>query len=117
MLLESTANLLPSAEIPSEDQVLGGILLVIQKVPEFVERYMKPGDEVAAIFVPSAEQATEFQFVLGALVGVQVWANAESTAADRPQRIIATGSRVFIWRLQLLNHFLDVLPSEISTSN
>jgi hypothetical protein len=71
-------------------------LLVIQKVPEFVERYMKPGDEVAAIFVPSAEQATEFQFVLGALVCVQVWANEEPTTIISPQQMIAAVSKFFI---------------------
>jgi hypothetical protein len=43
--------------------------------------------------VPSAEDATESQLVLGALVCVQVWANEELTALNRPQKIITAGTR------------------------
>jgi hypothetical protein len=44
------------------------------------------------------------------MVGVQVWANAKSTAADKPQSI-SHRTRVFIWRLKLLKHFQKILPS------
>jgi hypothetical protein len=50
-------------------------------------------------FVPSADEATELHVVIGALVCIQVWANAGFTIANRPQKIIRADSMVFIWRL------------------
>jgi hypothetical protein len=96
------------------------MLFDVQVVPELVETHIAPISPLwlkAANLLPSAEAETEYQLFVGAPVGVHVWANTEFTAVDSPQRIIATGSRVFIWRLQLLNHFLNVLPSDISASN
>ena len=55
---------------------VSGALHRLQVVPEFVDRYTSPGQQVtAAILLPSAEQAPEVQFVSGALVCVQVWAS------------------------------------------
>jgi hypothetical protein len=45
----------------------------VHVAPEFVERYIVPGVfTVATSFVPSAEQATDSQFVVGADVAFQV---------------------------------------------
>ena len=44
--------------------------------PEFVEAYISPASTAATSVVPSAEDAMAIQFVRGALVCVQVWADA-----------------------------------------
>ena len=49
---------------------------------------------------PSADDATEIQFVYGALVAcIHVCANAELTAENSQYITIATGIRIFIWYL------------------
>jgi hypothetical protein len=53
-----------------------GALVCIQVSPEFVETQMPPLLAAAANLAPSADEATDVQFVCGALVCVQVWANA-----------------------------------------
>jgi uncharacterized protein (UPF0212 family) len=58
---------------------------------------------VATNLVPSADEATAVQFVSGALVCVQVWANAKlavSKAVEANSRI----RKVFIGRLMNLVH-------------
>ena len=65
-------------------------------VPEFVDMQIKPELVTAINLVPSADEAMEVQDFAGALVCVQVWANTESMALSRPQKIIAADSKVFI---------------------
>lgn len=67
----------------------------------------------AANLVPSAEEAMETQFVLGALVCVQVWANVKLAVS---KAVEATGRipKFFIGRLNepsSFNHFMMSLSS------
>ena len=50
----------------------------------------------ATNLLPSAEEATHDQFVLGAVVCVQLWAGNWLTAADRPPRAATRIDRWFI---------------------
>jgi len=55
----------------------------------------------ATIFVPSAEQATDDQLVMGALVWIQFWASERSTPTPRLQRATANkgvGERFIVIR-------------------
>jgi len=56
--------------------LVSGGLACIQVPPEFVEIQM-PFFALAAILLPSAEEAMVVQLLLGALVCVQVWAGLE----------------------------------------
>ena len=49
--------------------------------------------------LPSAEQATELQFVIGALVSVQVWASAGWRVASRPPPAATASSRRFMFMI------------------
>jgi hypothetical protein len=76
------------------------MLFDVQVIPELVETHTAPITPFwlkAASVLPSAEAEIEYHSFVGAPVGVHVWAKTELTAADSPQRIIATGSRIFIW--------------------
>jgi hypothetical protein len=46
--------------------------------------------------LPSADEAIASKFVIGALFGVQVWANEELTALNKPHKNITAGSGAFI---------------------
>jgi hypothetical protein len=79
------ANLLPSAEDVTRTQPAPGALVWVQVPPEFVEtqippesiRTQLPPEATATNLVPSADEAMAVQFVIGALVSVQVWASAK----------------------------------------
>ena len=81
------ANLLPSAEDATRTQPEPGALVWVQVPPEFVETQIPPEFVEAQLpppllatatnLVPSADEAMAVQFVIGALVCVQVWASAK----------------------------------------
>jgi hypothetical protein len=63
----------PSADVAIIFQRAAGKLVCsIQASPEFVERYADPPKVPASNLVPSADEATEYQLVVGAPVAVHV---------------------------------------------
>ena len=54
--------------------------------------------------LPSAEDATEIQSLVGALVRVQLWANVKFATVTTVQKLITTGNRVFIYPALSLEH-------------
>ena len=62
--------------------------------------------------LPSAEAATEIQSLVGALVRVQVWANAKFATVTTAQKLITTGNRVFIYPALPLEHPARPLASK-----
>ena len=69
----TATNLTPSAEEAMENHALSEAAEVCsQLVPAFVEQNIPPRLAIAANLFPSAEDVTETQFVIGALVCVQV---------------------------------------------
>jgi hypothetical protein len=77
-----------------------GALLCAQVMPESAETKMGPlvpaPPAAATSLVPSADEATATQFVLGARLAVQVWARAEANARGSPQRMAPTIIKCFI---------------------
>jgi hypothetical protein len=78
----------------AEDEFPPGIVFEVQLIPELVEVQTQLGlvPAKAANLVPSADETTSHHSLFGALVCVQVWANAELTIVNQPQRTAAVGS-------------------------
>jgi hypothetical protein len=102
-LLLTATSLVPSADETMDTQLLGEAVSV-HVSPESVEIKMFPelvgvlACAAAASTVPSAEEATLVQKLLGALVCVQVWAKTQLTII----KMAGTGSnvlKIFIGRL------------------
>jgi hypothetical protein len=81
-------------------QFLMGAPLCAQVMPESAEMKMGPlvpaPPAAAASLVPSADEATATQFVLGARLAVQFWARAEASAMGNPPRTAPTIIKCFI---------------------
>jgi len=58
----------------------------------------------ATNLVPSAELATEDQYAIGALVCVQVWANAESATVNNPPQAATASSMDLMIFMMFLSH-------------
>ena len=84
----------PSAELATAFQLSLGTLLLAQLAPAFVEVKMPPSDAAATRFAPSAEEAMAVQELWGALVFVQLWAEARQAAMEGT--ITARASRLFM---------------------
>jgi hypothetical protein len=110
----TAASLLPSAEAATERHVKTGASFETQVVPEFVEVKIEPENVPASNFVPSADEATADQELVGALVCVQVWANAGVTTADHPLKTATAGSQTlmnFISWIGFPNSLAKCLPN------
>jgi hypothetical protein len=73
MPLDSTAK----ASVPSEDTAIpvqdsGGAVVGLHVTPRLVDTQIPPPPTVAAMFIPSPEEATEDQLLLGASLGYQL---------------------------------------------
>jgi hypothetical protein len=72
-----------------------GALVGVQLSPEFVDVKIGPTEAAATSFVPSADEARETQLVLGALVNVQVWAQAGTIEVSRQLHMTNSSNRYF----------------------
>lgn len=83
----TAANLEPSAAVATLCQFVAGAVVGAQVTPKLVETYMNPPSTEATSVLPSAEEATHDQLVLGALVRLQFWAGALVDAIWTPSRM------------------------------
>jgi hypothetical protein len=70
----------------------------------------------ATSFVPSADDATQDQFVIGALVSVQSWADDETTVSRKPPKAATTTTKHFIFTALTNDGGAIVLQSRIVCS-
>ena len=100
LLTVPAKNLLPSADEamayhePTKELYCGS-LLETQAAPELVEVKQFQLKPTAISLPPSAEAAMADQVLLGALVWIQVWAQAESSAASTPPQASKTNRKIF----------------------
>ena len=124
----TAANLTPSAEQAMVDTPpnIGCVKTTFHVAPEFVEANTKPGlltlpkPPHPKILAPSAEQATEFQFVLGELPKTlqdrpefpeaDKWLLAGATTSLTPLEEEATGPHLMATLLET-----QVLPALVET--
>ena len=85
---------MPSAEEHTNAQPLVGAGVAIHADPELVETYTRPPSTTPTNLLPSAELATEVQFVMGALVWTQFWADPGRTRPNT--RAVSRTSIAFI---------------------
>jgi hypothetical protein len=89
----------PSADEATANHSPDGTLLDVHEAPEFVEVYIPLAYGITATnFVPSAEDATACQSLVGEKVFVQVWPNTEAPEKNKnaPASIDSRKAKSFI---------------------
>ena len=101
-------------------QVMPGVLVVVQEAPASAETQTVPLVATATSLVPSAEEATEDQLLVGALVCVQVWADVELTAVNQPQKAAAISIAILVfmrvWRFQANTGITHAIPISLENT-